>query len=57
MIASSVPGTIGILYFNAAALADNLFPIISIASGVGPIKISPDALTSLAKTAFSDKNP
>ena len=56
-IASSVPGTIGIWYFKAAAFADNLLPIISIASGDGPIKIKPAALTLLANSAFSDKKP
>ena len=56
-IAPAEPGTIGILYFFTAAFADNLSPIMFIASGDGPIKVMPACLTAAANSAFSDKNP
>ena len=39
------------------ALADSLLPIISIASGDGPIKIKPSCRTLLANAAFSERKP
>ena len=56
-MASSVPGTIGMLYFFTAAFAANLLPINSIASGEGPIKVMPASVIFLVASAFSDKNP
>ena len=32
-------------------------PMISIASGLGPIKVTPAALTARANSAFSARNP
>ncbi len=37
--------------------AEILSPIVSIASGEGPIQINPESFTNLAKLALSDKNP
>ena len=57
LIAPSEPGTIGILYFLAAAFADSLSPIIFIASGEGPMNIMPAFFTAAANPAFSDRKP
>ena len=40
-MASSVPGTIGMLYFLAADFAASLLPIMSMLSGFGPMKVIP----------------
>jgi len=44
-------------YFFAAAFADNLSPIVSIASGLGPINRRPASLTFCANSEFSERNP
>ena len=38
-------------------LDSTLLPIAAIASGDGPIQVSPAASTARAKPAFSDRNP
>ena len=52
-----LPGTNGTSYWLTASFAASLLPIISIASGGGPTKMSPASSTLRAKSAFSDKKP
>jgi hypothetical protein len=51
---SVVPGTIGTLPAMAAFRAEILSPMISIASGGGPIQVTPRSVTARAKSAFSE---
>ena len=57
VIASSVPGTKGVLYFDTASLAASLLPMTSMASADGPIKVMPASSTWFANSAFSLKKP
>ncbi len=52
-----VPGTDATCARAAARRDEILSPITSIASGGGPIHVTPAALTARAKSAFSEKNP
>jgi hypothetical protein len=52
-----VPGTIGAPPRCAANRDDTLSPISSIASGGGPIQVTPMPAMARAKSAFSEKNP
>ena len=54
---SVVPGTGSTPTRRAASRAEILSPITSIAAGGGPMKATPRAVTALAKSAFSLKNP
>ncbi len=54
---SSVPGTTGTPARLAAVLAAVLLPIVSIASGVGPMNVRPASRTAAAKSSFSARNP
>ena len=54
---SVVPGTIGAPPRWAASRDDTLSPISSIASGGGPIHVTPMPAMARAKSAFSEKNP
>ena len=56
-IGSEVPGTGSTPALTAAPRAEILSPITSIASGGGPMKATPRAVTARAKSAFSLKNP
>ena len=56
-LCSSPEGTIGTPAAVAASLARCLSPISSIASGGGPIQVSPASITARAKPAFSLRNP
>ena len=53
----SEPGTNGTPAFFIKALADNLSPIASMFSGVGPMNVMPASLQALTKIGFSDKKP
>ena len=57
VIVSVVPGTPRTPTFSAASRAEILSPITSMASGSGPIKVTPRAVMARAKPAFSEKNP
>ena len=55
---------VGFLGLNGAGktttlkiLAAVLLPIVSIASGLGPIKVRPASRTAAAKSSFSARNP
>ena len=54
---SGVPGTIGMPLASAARLAAALSPIVSIASGGGPMNVMPASPTALANPARSDRKP
>ncbi|CAB5022214.1 unannotated protein [freshwater metagenome] len=54
---SSVPGTEATSATTAAFRDEILSPMISIASGGGPIQATPISVTRRAKSAFSEKNP
>ncbi len=56
-IGSVVPGMIGTPAACIAARARVLEPISSIASGGGPIQVSPASSTSRANAAFSARKP
>jgi hypothetical protein len=53
----SEPGSVGTSASRASALAAHLSPMRSMASGEGPTQTSPAALTSAAKSAFSERKP
>ena len=53
VISSSVPGTLSTPPRSAALRAEILSPIKSIASGGGPIQITPRSVIVRAKSAFS----
>ena len=57
MIGSSVPGTDATSAAAAAFREEILSPMISIASGGGPIHATPRDAMARAKSAFSAKNP
>ena len=52
-----VPGASGAPTFSATARAVTLSPRDSIASGDGPIQMSPAFCTARAKSAFSARKP
>ncbi len=54
---SSVPGTTGTPASIAALRAAVLLPISAIASGVGPMKVSPASRQADAKSSFSARKP
>ncbi len=54
---SAVPGTTGTPARIAASRAAVLLPISAIASGVGPMKVSPASRTAAAKSSFSARKP
>ena len=54
---SRVPGTASTAAAAAAFRDEILSPMISIASGGGPIHVTPASVISRAKPAFSAKNP
>jgi hypothetical protein len=54
---SSVPGTTGTPARSAAVRAAVLLPMVAIAAGVGPMKISPASRTAAAKSSFSARKP
>ena len=56
-IGSSVPGTDETPAAAAALRDEILSPMTSIASGGGPIQVTPRAPIARAKSAFSAKNP
>ena len=53
----AVPGTIGIPLASAARRAAALSPMISIASGVGPMNVRPASTTAAAKLPRSARKP
>ena len=55
--ATVVPGTTTTPAFSAAMRADSLSPIISMASGGGPMNTAPASATARAKAASSARNP
>ena len=55
--AAPAPGTTGTPAAATVALAAILSPIASIASGGGPMKVSPAAAQARAKAAFSARKP
>ena len=54
---SRVPGTDSTSAAAAAFRDEILSPMISIASGGGPIQVTPRSVMVRAKSAFSEKNP
>ncbi len=52
-----VPGASGAPTFSATWRAVTLSPSASIASGEGPIQMSPASVTARAKAAFSARKP
>ena len=54
---SSVPGTAATSDAAADFRDEILSPMISIASGGGPIQATPRSVMARAKSAFSEKNP
>ena len=54
---SVAPGTIGTPAARIRSRAAIFEPMASIASGGGPIQVSPASSTALAKSAFSARNP
>ena len=52
-----VPGTPDTPASWAAMRLDTLSPITSIASGGGPMKVTPRSVMARAKSVFSEKNP
>ena len=54
---SVVPGTLATSTRSAAWRALILSPITSIASGGGPMNVTPRSVMARAKSAFSEKNP
>ena len=54
---SVAPGTIGTPAARIRSRAAIFEPIASIASGGGPIQVSPASSTARAKAAFSARNP
>jgi hypothetical protein len=56
-ITDVVPGTPATLAFWAAMRELILSPITSIASGGGPIHVTPSAMMARAKSVFSEKKP
>jgi hypothetical protein len=54
---SGVPGVSGAPTLSAMCRARTLSPSASIASGGGPIQVSPAAMTARANSAFSARNP
>jgi hypothetical protein len=52
-----VPGTLSTSLRAAASRDEILSPMISIASGGGPIQVTPPADMARAKSAFSEKKP
>jgi hypothetical protein len=54
---SVVPGTTGAPASTAAIRLDTLSPMISMASGGGPMNVTPRAVMARAKSVFSEKNP
>ena len=54
---SVVPGTPLTPASWAAMRLDTLSPMISIASGGGPMKVTPRSVMARAKSVFSEKNP
>ena len=54
---SVLPGTPSTPTFVAAARAEILSPITSMASGGGPMKVTPRSVMARAKSAFSLKKP
>ena len=57
VVGSSVPGTASTPADAAAVRAEILSPMISIASGGGPIQVTSRSVMARAKSAFSAKNP
>ena len=55
--ASRVPGTTGTPAAIASARAAVLLPIRSMASGEGPMKVTPASRQARANPAFSARNP
>ena len=53
----SLPGTVGSPAALTSRRARSFSPMISITSAVGPMKVISDASQTLAKLAFSDRNP
>ena len=54
---SVVPGTPATPASWAAMRLDTLSPITSMASGGGPMKVTPRSVIARAKSVFSEKNP
>ena len=54
---SERPGTPATPAFSAAIRELILSPMTSIASGGGPMKVTPFAVMARAKSVFSEKNP
>ncbi len=54
---SSAPGTSGTPARATVARAASLSPMVAIASGGGPIQVSPAASTARPKAALSARNP
>ena len=54
---SVVPGTPSTPTASAARRALILSPITSMASGGGPMNVTPRSVMARAKSAFSEKNP
>ena len=52
-----MPGTPATPAFSAAMRDDTLSPITSMASGGGPMNVTPCAPMARAKSVFSEKNP
>ena len=52
-----VPGASGAPTFSATWRAETLSPRASMAPALGPIQVSPAALTARAKSAFSARKP
>ena len=57
VIGTVVPGTLSTSARAAASRDEILSPITSIASGGGPIHVTPAAVIVRAKSAFSEKKP
>ena len=55
--ARASPGTVGTPRASTVRLAEILSPMISIASGLGPMKTTPASAQALAKAAFSARKP
>ena len=54
---SVVPGTPGTPASWAAMRLDTLSPMTSMASGGGPMKVTPRSVMARAKSVFSEKKP
>jgi hypothetical protein len=54
---SVVPGSAGTPSSAASAFAASLSPMRAIASGEGPTHVRPEAITSAAKAALSERKP